>query len=53
MAHVGHRLTAQERVAARSATDKRLTAAVEQTGESPQFIVDAALAAYLDALGIG
>jgi len=34
-------------------TDRRLTAAVEQTGESPQYIVDAALAAYLDALGIG
>lgn len=36
-----------------AATDKRLTAAVEQTGESPQYIVDAALSAYLDALGIG
>jgi hypothetical protein len=36
-----------------AATDRRLTAAVEQTGESPQYIVDAALAAYLDALGIG
>jgi len=36
-----------------ASTDRRLTAAVEQTGESPQYIVDAALAAYLDALGIG
>ena len=35
-----------------AATDKRLTAAVEQTGESPQYVVDAALAAYFDALGI-
>lgn len=33
-------------------TDERLTEAVEQTGQSPQYIVDAALAAYLDALGI-
>ena len=30
----------------------RLTAAVEMTGESPQYIVDAALKAYLDALGV-
>lgn len=30
----------------------RLTAAVEMTGESPQYILDAALKAYLDALGI-
>ena len=36
-----------------AATDERLTAAVEQTGESPQYLVDKALAAYLDALGIG
>jgi hypothetical protein len=35
-----------------AANDRRLTAAVEQTGDSPQYIVDAALAAYLDALGI-
>lgn len=35
-----------------AATDERLTAAVEMTGESPQYIVDAALAAYLDALGV-
>lgn len=35
-----------------AATDDRLTAAVEMTGQSPQYIVDAALAAYLDALGI-
>jgi hypothetical protein len=35
-----------------AATDERLTAAVEATGDSPQYIVDAALAAYLDALGI-
>ena len=33
-------------------TDARLTAAVEATGQSPQYVVDAALAAYLDALGI-
>jgi hypothetical protein len=32
-------------------TDARLTAAVEATGESPQYIVDAALAAYFDKLG--
>ena len=32
--------------------DARLTAAVEATGDSPQYIVDAALAAYFDALGI-
>lgn len=32
--------------------DARLTAAVEETGTSPQYIVDAALAAYFDALGI-
>ena len=35
-----------------AATDVRLTAAVEATGESPQYIVDKALAAYLDALGV-
>lgn len=33
-------------------TNERLTAAVEMTGESPQYVVDAALAAYLDALGV-
>jgi hypothetical protein len=33
-------------------TDARLTAAVEMTGDSPQYIVEAALAAWLDALGI-
>jgi hypothetical protein len=33
-----------------AATDERLTAAVELTGQSPQYIVDAALAAYFDAL---
>lgn len=33
-------------------TNERLTAAVEATGDSPQYIVDKALAAYLDALGI-
>jgi hypothetical protein len=33
-------------------TDDRLTVAVELTGESPQYIVDKALAGYLDALGI-
>jgi hypothetical protein len=32
--------------------DARLTAAVEQTGQSPQYIVDAALSAYFDALGL-
>jgi hypothetical protein len=32
--------------------DARLTAAVETTGDSPQYIVDAALTAYFDALGI-
>jgi hypothetical protein len=35
-----------------AATDERLTEAVEATGQSPQYIVDAALAAYLDALGM-
>jgi hypothetical protein len=35
-----------------AATDDRLTEAVELTGQSPQYIVDAALAAYLDALGV-
>lgn len=35
-----------------AATDARLTAAVDVTGQSPQYLVDAALAAYLDALGI-
>ena len=35
-----------------ASTDARLTAAVEVTGESPQYIVDAALTAYLDKLGI-
>jgi hypothetical protein len=32
--------------------DARLTAAVESTGQSPQYIVDTALSAYFDALGI-
>jgi hypothetical protein len=35
-----------------AANDERLTAAVEATGQSPQYVVDAALAAYFDALGI-
>ena len=35
-----------------AATDARLTEAVETTGESPQYIVDAALTQYLDGLGI-
>jgi hypothetical protein len=35
-----------------AATDERLTAAVELTGQSPQYLVDAALAAYFDALGV-
>jgi len=35
-----------------ASTDARLTMAVEATGESPQYIVDAALATYLDKLGI-
>jgi hypothetical protein len=35
-----------------AATDQRLTAAVDATGQSPQYIVDAALSAYFDALGI-
>jgi hypothetical protein len=35
-----------------AATDARLTAAVEATGQSPQYVVDAALAAYLDTLGV-
>jgi hypothetical protein len=34
------------------ATDDRLTAAVETTGRSPQYIVDEALARYLDSLGL-
>jgi hypothetical protein len=33
-------------------TDTRLTAAVEITGESPQYIVEAALTAYFDQLGV-
>jgi predicted DNA-binding protein len=33
-------------------TDERLTAAVEATGRSPQYLVDEALARYLDSLGI-
>jgi len=33
-------------------TDERLTAAVEATGHSPQYIVDEALARYLDSLGL-
>jgi hypothetical protein len=32
--------------------DDRLTAAVEATGQSPQYLVDAALTAYFDGLGI-
>jgi hypothetical protein len=35
-----------------AATDERLTAAVNLTGQSPQYLVDAALAAYFDALGV-
>jgi hypothetical protein len=35
-----------------AATDERLTVAVDITGESPQYVVEAALAAYFDALGI-
>jgi hypothetical protein len=35
-----------------AANDERLTATVDATGQSPQYIVDAALAAYFDALGI-
>jgi hypothetical protein len=35
-----------------AANDERLTAAVEVTGQSPQYVVDAALSAYFDALGI-
>lgn len=35
-----------------AANDERLTAAVEATGQSPQYVVDAALSAYFDALGI-
>jgi hypothetical protein len=35
-----------------AATDDRLTAAVELTGQSPQYIVDSALAAWFDSLGI-
>lgn len=34
-----------------AATDARLTAAVEATGESPQYIVDAALSEHLGRLG--
>jgi hypothetical protein len=36
----------------RTETNDRLTAAVDSTGESPQYIVESALSAYLDALGI-
>jgi hypothetical protein len=35
-----------------AANDARLTATVESTGQSPQYVVDAALAAYFDGLGI-
>jgi len=35
-----------------ASNDARLTAAVHSTGQSPQYIVDAALTAYFDALGI-
>ena len=34
-----------------AATDERLTAAVEATGKSPQYIVDEALSEYLTRLG--
>ena len=34
-----------------TATDERLTAAVEATGDSPQYIVDQALSEYLARLG--
>lgn len=34
-----------------AATDERLTAAVEASGKSPQYIVDEALAEYLAGLG--
>lgn len=33
-------------------TNDRLTTAVDSTGESPQYIVERALTAYLDALGV-
>jgi hypothetical protein len=33
-------------------TDARLTAAVEATGESPQYIVETALDTYFNRLGI-
>jgi hypothetical protein len=36
-----------------AATDERLTAAVEATGKSPQYIVDEALSEYLARLGFG
>lgn len=35
-----------------AANDERLTAAVDLTGQSPQYVVDTALAAYFDSLGI-
>jgi hypothetical protein len=35
-----------------AANDVRLTAAVDMTGQSPQYVVDVALSAYFDALGI-
>jgi hypothetical protein len=35
-----------------AANDDWLTAAVRVTGQSPQYIVDAALTAYFDSLGI-
>jgi len=35
-----------------ASNDARLTAAVHSTGQSPQYIVDAALTSYFDALGI-
>lgn len=34
-----------------AATDERLTAAVEATGKSPQYIVDEALSEYLTRIG--
>jgi len=34
-----------------AATNDRLTAAVDATGQSPQYVIDAALAAHLDELG--
>lgn len=55
-----HRRTGRPRGPARvplttrilAANDDRLTAAVDLTGQSPQYLVDSALAAYFDSLGI-